>query len=207
MCIVVVSLTIGCCVAAAADDKRGMTIIFGSGNLTVTGLQARHEVIAFGIGIDSHGHSALLRREVETASDDDGNGIVTIEVRAMPHRSVWVVVDTNSGEFVIATPSGEAPGSLNLSVDAWRANKPHVDIGRKYAEVLVVRPGGGAWTLRTADGGSNDFDGLSDRKIRLRLEQMQKLIGRDNGPPHSIPRDLIVMIDPQTLDTFVSEAR
>lgn len=196
--------------AAQADEEpRGLTLTFGPGTVNVEGVDGRHEIIAFGIGIGSHGHAAILRREVKTAVDDDGDGRFTFNVRDIPARSVWIVVDTMSGDYTIATPSGEAPGVLSFPVEGWRENYAHVDITRRYLEILVVRPGShaGAWTLRSADGGSNDSDGVSDRKVRLRLDRMERLIGEDQGPAHAIQKDLLFAIDPQTLDMFVSEAK
>lgn len=191
----------------AADSPSGLTITFGDGQVIVAGVDDRAEIIVFGIAIGRHGHSAMLRREVRTATDDDGDGQVTFEIRDIPVRSVWVVVDAKSGSHTVATPSGEAPGILNLPDDVWRGNHAHVDVARSWAEVLVVRPGVGAWTLRSAAGGSNDFDAIADRKIRLRLDRMERLTGTDKGPSHALPKDLIVLVDPQTLDTFVSEAK
>lgn len=195
--------------ARADEEPRGLTLTFGPGVLNVAGIDGRHEIIAFGIGIGSHGHAALLRREVKTAIDDDGDGRLTFNVRDIPARSVWIAVDPRSGDYTIATPSGEAPGVLSFPAEGWRGSLANVEITRAYLEVLVVRPGphAGAWTLRSADGGSNDSDGVSDRKVRIRLDRMERLIGEDNGPAHAIPNDLLFAIDPQTLDMFVREAK
>jgi hypothetical protein len=194
----------------ADEEPRRLTLTFGPDLLSVAGIEGRPEIIAFGIGIGSHGHAALLRREVKTAIDDDGDGTVTFNVRKIPTRSVWIVVDTLSGDYTIATPSREAPGVLSFPDEGWRGDQAHVEIERTYLEVLVVRPGphAGAWTLRSADGGSNDSDGVSDRKIRVRLDRMERLIGaEDQGPAYAIPKDLLFVVDPQTLDLFASEAK
>lgn len=194
--------------SAAADEKPfGMTLTFGPRAVTVDGVEGTHPIVTIGIGIGSHGYAALLRREVHTAVDEDGDGRVVFEVRDVPARSVWVTVDGSSGRYVIATPSGEAPGVLSVPADAWRSSHDHADLPGTYLELLVVRPGAGAWTLRTADGGANDSDGVSDRKVRLRPDRMEKLIGEDQGPAQALPKDLLVAIDPQTLEVFVSEAR
>ena len=203
---------VGVCVlvAVAADGEerpQGLSIRLAPGQVIVSGVPGGHPVIAFGIGIGRHGHAALLRRDVQTGADDDGNGSVDFSVRDLPSRSVWVAVDATSGAYVLATPSGELPGPLELPVDAWRGNHAFLDVATRWVEVLVVRPGVGAWTLRSADGGSNDADAVSDEKIRLRLDRMERLLGGDRGPDHALPKDIIVLVDPQTLNTFVSVAQ
>ena len=195
--------------ATAEDKPRTLTISFGPSAVTVSGVESQHQVIAFGIGIGTHGHAALLRRDIKTAADNDGDGTVTFSIRNLPTRSVWIAVDANSGLYTVATPSGEPLGTLSLPANIWRGDQAQVDITTKYVEALVVRPGPhpGAWALRSADGGSNDADGVSDRKVRIRLEKMEKVLGEDKGPPHAIPKDLLFAVDPQTLDLFVSEAK
>jgi hypothetical protein len=180
---------------------------FGPREITVAGIAGRHQVVVFGIGIGRHGGSPLLTREVKPLTDDDGDGQVTVTVHQIPPQSVWVIVDVETGEYVVTTPAGASPTSLDLPAGAWRGNQAHVNVGRRYLETLVVRPGVGAWALSLAEGGSNDGDGLNNGVSRLRLDRMAKLIGEEEGPSSAMAKDLIVMVDPQTLDTFVSEAQ
>jgi hypothetical protein len=190
----------------AAFATGSMTITFSASEVVVDGVTGGHPVFVFGIGIGSHGRSALLTRYVQTLTDDDEDGQISVYYRGLPQRSVWVVVDSVTGEYVVETPSGNAPSVLSVAGDAWRGDRVSIDVDRAYLEVLVVRPGVGAWTLRTADGGANDSDGLSNAVATLSLAGMQQLAGEENDPGAVISGDVIVMIDPQNLDTFVSEA-
>lgn len=193
---------------SAADEKpAALSLTFSSDTVTVANVDGKNEIIAFGIGIGRHGYAALLRHDVQAAVDEDGDGRVSFAVRDIPARSVWIAVDARSGEYVVATPTGELPRPLIVPSNSWRANLADLEIAASYLEVLLVRPGSGAWILRSADGGIHDADGLPDRKIRVRLDRMQKILGEEKGPPHAVPRDLLFAIDPQSLELFVSEAR
>ena len=194
---------------SARADKPASTVklTFATENVTVSGVRARSTVVLFGIGIGSHGRLALLTREVQSQTDSDNDGTVAFAVRQVPERSVWVAVELESGDYAIQTAGGEKPGELAMPDQAWRGGIPHLDLPRDYVEILVVRPGVAAWALRTADGGSNDADGAHNGILRLGLSRLEPVTGELKGPPFTVPRDLLVAIDPHTLDTFVSEAR
>jgi hypothetical protein len=84
-----------------------------------------------------------------------------------------------------------------------------MDFERDDLEVLLVRPGVGAWTLRVADGGANDGDGILNMNLRTTLERMERLYGADPVPhPARVQvKDLLILIDPHRLDYFVKEAK
>ena len=190
-----------------AADQAGLSLTFKQNAVTVGGATAGHQVVAFGIGIGKHGRAPLLTRYVRALTDDDGDGAVTFAVRNLPSRSVWVAVDLESGEHAVATPTGETPAALDFPADAWRGGRADVDVAGAWLEVLVVRRKVGAWTLRTADGGSNDADGASNGVLKVRLDRMERLTGEEKGPSFTIPKDLIVVIDPHTLRYFGGESK
>jgi len=191
----------------AAAEHETLSIAFGNDQVSVSGASRNHEVILFGIGIGQHGRASLLTREAQALADDDGDGRVEFAVRHLPQRSVWVAVDLEDGAYTIRTPDGAPPRTLVLPVNAWRSNREHVDVSRPWLEVLLVRRRVGAWTLRMADGGANDADQRHDGVAHLRLDRMERLAGEDTkGPRFAVPKDLMVMVDPHTLECFVSEA-
>lgn len=193
-------------VAAGAQDHSGMTMTFGPDDVTVTGVRQGGRLVAFGIGIHKYNNGGLLTRYVKLFVDDDGDGVITFRPRPLPRRAVWLAIDVDSGERVLATPSGVAPAGLDV-LSVWRGGVADLEVSSDSLETLVVRPGAGAWTLPLGDGGLNDADGLPDGVLTLRLERMERLAGDEKGPPFALPRDLIVVIHPRTLRTFVSEAR
>lgn len=164
-----------------------------------------HQVVVFAIGIGSRGRAALLTREA-LEETSDGTGVATFTPRRIPPRSVWVAVDVTDGTFGIASPSGELPALLPLAADAWQTGRATVDVTRRFLEVLLVRPGAGAWTLQVTDGGPKDDDARLDGTSRLRLDKMGTLVGDSAAPAVAVQDDVLVIVDPQTLRYFVGGA-
>ena len=62
---------------------------------------------------------------------------------------------------------------------------------RGYVEVLVVRPGEGAWAATVGDGGEGDDDGAYDGRLRASLAGMRGVGEKPAEPPQRFnPRDL-----------------
>lgn len=183
-----------------------MEIVFAETSVTITGARPGNEVILFGNGIAALGPAALLTREVLVQPDEDRDGAVTFQVRHLPPRSVWVGVDAGTGDFTIAAPGGKQARPLVLPSESWRANVPDIRVARRNLEILLVRPRLGSWTMRAIDGGVNDADGRANRVQWIRLAEMEKSSGDGKGPPFALPNDLVVIIDPWTLEIFASEA-
>lgn len=194
---------------AHADNskQRTLNVSFTPATVVVTSEERSHQFVLFAIGIGSHGRAALLTREVLTETDTDGDGVITFTPRRIPRRSVWVAVDVENGAYGIASPSGELPSPLPVGDEAWRGGRTDLEVARRYLEVLLVRPRVGAWTKRATDGGPQDDDGRYNGTSRLRLEKMDRLLGDSGGPPFAAPKDLLVVVDPQSLQYFVREAR
>lgn len=193
--------------ANAQNRLSTLSVTFGPNEVRVTGAKEGARVVAFGIGLGTFNDAPLLTRHAQALADEDRDGTIAFRPRSLPESSVWVAVDMETGEYVLATPTGAVPTPLDLPPAAWHAQRAHLDIRIEYLEVLVVRPGVAAWTLRMGDGGSNDADGRPNGVLTFRLDRMKRLVGENDGPPVVIPRDLIVAIDPHTLQAFVSEAK
>ena len=142
-------------------------------------------------------------------ADADYDGVITIELQVRPaYRSVWGIVDLGSGESVIATPEGfeslpldprdrmnQARGVLS-SLDA-------VEIERNELEILLVRPGVGAWRLTAFDGGTTDADQVPNRMIRAALGAMTPLESSGPPPARIAAGDVAIAIDPEELTHFL----
>lgn len=195
-----------CAQGSGKDAKAPLTLVFSSDTVTVSGAGRGHQVVVFGLGIGNLGRYALLTRDVETPTDTDGDGIVTVTPRQLPYRSLWIAVDMEDGRYGVASPAGALPKLLEPSSGTWRSDLRELEVSRRFLEVLLVRPRGGAWTLRTTEGGPKDADGRRNGLLRIRLDRMQRLTDDSNGPPVALPKDLLVVVDPQTLHYYIGAA-
>jgi len=202
--LVVVSLAAGALNAHASD--RILTLTFTPSTVVVSGDAPSHEIVLIAIGIDRFGRSPLLTREVLTQSDSDADGVVTFTPRKVPERSLWVAVDVQDGAYGVASPVNELPATLALAASVWEAQRTVVTVARPYVEVLLVRPGSGSWALHGAEGGSHDADGRRDGLLTLRLDTLEGVTIESAGPAAALAGDLLVVIDPDTLQYFIGEA-
>ena len=190
-------------VASLAAAPR---ITFTPTGATAEGIRPRGEAIWFVHTVTEFSGSPRLSRVIRVVRDDDGDGTVSIE--AMVGRSsVWAVVDYESGEYAVERPEGAAPlRELLDRSNGWAAGRAHLDFGVSDLDVLVVRPGHGAWTLRCFKGGACDGDGRMDANLRIRLEDMKQLHGSNKTATVVLPRDLVIAVHPRKLLTFVRSA-
>jgi hypothetical protein len=195
--------------AGPAFASEPIQISFSAQTIKASGITEGGDAILFACTIGRYSGMQKIGRHAEVISDADGDGEVTFTVAGLPLGAVWAVVDFTTGRHAVAAPPGLDLRPMEVPAHGWRAGPGHFDLRRDYLEVLVVRPGAGAWTLSVAEGGSNDDDGALNTVVRTRLERMRRLHGPDAvpRPPIVVPRDLLLIVDPHELDFFVWEAQ
>jgi hypothetical protein len=121
-----------------------------------------------------------------------------------------VAVDLATGQWTTAAPEG-----YPLRLVSWqgsgieqRSSAPsdRVEDARTFAEILLVRPGVGAWQITVGDGSGSDDDGAADGKIAAALDQMTPVAGSARPPSRFDPTDVVVLIDPNRLELTVVRA-
>jgi hypothetical protein len=171
----------------------------------VSGVTLKGQVVLLGvtreIGEDDF---PTLHRHLTTLSDDDGDGVIRYPIESgIPLRSVWAVADLKSGDYDAVAPERFGVRRVN-----WRGRglehrndgKDAVEDRRSLLELLVVRPGAGAWESRISDGDESDSDGVIDGRLQGVLDQMKPVSG--TAPPPSVFQkdDLVLAIDPAALE-------
>ncbi len=73
------------------------------------------------------------------------------------------------------------------------------------AELLVVRPKGGAWRLAASDGASGDHDRRHDRKLALDFSTAIAIGSEEPAPARLRKKDVVVLIDSARLRVFTTE--
>lgn len=202
-------------IASAADGGQKILISFSSEQVRATGITPGGDAVVFGCLIGRYSGLPLIQRHAEIVRDDDKNGEIVLNVERLPATSVWVIVDFSSGRYQVAAPENPVPRSaspkeMSLDEEKWKEGVEPPFLRRDYLEWLVVRPGAGAWAMSIAEGGSRDGDGLHNARLKLDLGALESLTvdGKKKAKPVSVKaKDVLVLIDPYTLDFVVRGAK
>ncbi|HXH93520.1 MAG TPA: hypothetical protein VNN25_18205 [Thermoanaerobaculia bacterium] len=185
-------------------------ITFDSTHVIATGFHSARDIVIFGVGTGPGPYFLRLMRFTDTLTADSA-GTVRYEIaNGVPERSVWFAVDTQTPDYAVGSPQ---PALLHATLSApgiRRGTQPAadtVDLDRRLVDLLLVRPGSGAWA------GSCGRNSLKDRNrgksgamqfSAADIDAAPKTIGR---PSTILPSDLIVIIDSETLEYFIGSPR
>ena len=173
--------------------------------LVVTGATASGQVVFFGVAREIAPDDVVeVVPRTEIRTDDDGDGRVAFPLGGpIALRSAWAAVDLASGDFDAAAPEGFLMKKVNFrgrGVGRRADGRDSVMDARGLAEILVVRPKTGAWTLRLGDGGPSDGDGTADGRLEAILERMEPLAGSPRPPQTFQKDDVVLVLDPNLLE-------
>jgi len=201
-----VVLLLVCLVTVPAVAETNLSVTVTGPQVTVEGVTPNGDVVLFARTHRHVGGTPHLGRHASVERDADGDGVVALTVPDLPPHSVWVAVDQQTGSHAIAMPAGRTPNVIALPAGRWREGIASVDVESGYLDILLVRPGKGAWRLDIMEGGGNDGDGKGNASLRARLGILQHLTGKEQAPSQALKKDVLAIIDPRTLDVFVKAA-
>lgn len=194
-------------VLTAASVSAAPAINFTATGATASGIHPGGAAIWFVHSVTAFSGSPRLSRVVRVTNDDDGDGRVSLEA-SVTRSSVWALVDFSSGDYVVASPEGgPPPRELQERGNGWAPGRAHLDFDLSELDVLLVRPGRGAWVMRAWQGGPLDGDRRADGNLRVSLADMTRLHGSEPTPPVALPRDLLIAVEPTELFIFVRSAQ
>jgi len=142
------------------------------------------------------------------ASDSAGQVRIALGARAT-ERSVWVFVDFETGDYAASMPAG-TPAELDFRAGGFKETAPgqlkrllHKSSTR--LNLVVVRPNGGAWAIRGADGGGGDRDKSHNGTLELDPEDFTPLRDFGPAPKHFGKGDVVIGVDPYSLNVFAAK--
>jgi hypothetical protein len=117
-------------------------------------------------------------------------------------------VDVTPGAFALATPEGMPRREVALPGDSLvRSPRGAIEVlqdSRQFLEILVVRPGEGAWRLSVGDGGASDADRQPNGSIQAAFASMQAIQSAKAAPGQLLPGDVIVVVDPRQMEFYAT---
>ncbi|MEM1207129.1 MAG: hypothetical protein AAGN66_28095 [Acidobacteriota bacterium] len=189
---------------ATSAGAQSLAISFDDRDVVATGLAPQAQVAWIGGGQFLNRTVPTLLSGTHWSADDNGDGEVRwTQDHPVPDLSVWAVVDLDTGKAAAASPPAvglrDAPfpgvrisqGSLRtwgrLALEAWQV------------QVLLVRPGRGAWSLWATDGTGDDQDGQADGWLTLETDRFEPL-GATAGDVGDVQEgDLLTVFDVEAM--------
>ena len=169
-----------------------------------SGLTPGGQVVWFGVARESaEGVATIVRRDRIDTADAQGGARFDLD-RDVPYKAIWVAIDLTTGTSAVATPANfplvevELPLSDLLPGGADSTVADAIQSGRDLVEVLLLRPGVGAWGLLAGRGGTNDENG-GDGPMRVSLTRLQPVGTSPASPSRLAGNDLVVLIDANRL--------
>jgi hypothetical protein len=196
-----------------AAERTPLTIRFSDGAITAEGVTAGGSVVFFAMTRDLVQAQPPLygpRQYMEIVRDDDRDGSVRLAVSRNATLGVWAVVDMASGAHGIAPTPGYEPERVVFlpqvlkNDNAGQLRKlewPFAEI-----ELLLVRPGDGAWRLSASKYSGRDENKNSHAPLRIDVTSMEAVGASAAAAPHNFkPGDVVVVMNPRWMQYGVVE--
>ncbi|HVF58783.1 MAG TPA: hypothetical protein VNJ70_03090 [Thermoanaerobaculia bacterium] len=191
---------------AQPPEETPLKVSFEEQAVVVSGLAPGARVAWLSLASEPHRYFVRdVRREGIEAGD--GKGTARIDAgEPVPPRSVWGVVDLESGAVAWAAPEGfpleeiVPEGDGLARDDGGRLNRLVTRV--VGLELLVARPGSGAWGLTVFDGSPDDQNGQPDGEVVAALEEGRPLLDSPAPTDQLLPGDVVLGIDPRTYRVF-----
>lgn len=198
-------LAVAAVLAATPAAGAGPALAFDVDRVTATGVTPAGRAVVLSVSRQRGEWIGLTTPRVATVLDTDGDGAVDyLPGGDLADRSLWAVVDLESGEFVVGAPDGFTMVETEVDPPAMASQPGLLTDPRCDLELLVVRPGVGAWHGRAGDGADGDDDGVENGAVALQLSALDPVWPVYGGVLLDRLRhgDVVIGIDPLRLTYY-----
>jgi hypothetical protein len=186
--------------------SQGPVLLLSEETLRVQSIASGATVILFSVAREPAGGIARVVSRHERLIDDDADGEIVYEPEAglVPH-SIWMVIEFATGAIAAGGGGGMPPSLMHRSgagepVPA-QVGSAVLAVGREQVDILVVRPGEGAWARVVRDGGDADADGNADGVLTLDPSKLRPVDETfDPAPAALLPGDVVAVLDAARLE-------
>ena len=190
-----------------------LTIEFSERGVSASAVTPHGQVVLFGVAREpSATRPAYPRsvRRVAVLTDDDGDGTVHHDLgQDVPLLGMWVVVDLTTGGFAAAPSPGYEPARIVITPDVARHDNngqlKKLEWPFAEMEMLLVRPGTGAWRLYAAKHSALDENAASDEPLRVDIDAFEPIGATASSPKNFRKGDVVALIDPRWMQFGVIE--
>jgi hypothetical protein len=188
----------GMTAAAAAP----FSIAINGRNVIASNAQDNANVVFVGDHIETYRGFPLYFHSAVVLPATGSQATLTLP-RDVPPLAVWFAVDETTGDLAVNIPPGSLARELVLDPATLKkdseGNISRIRFPFLVADMVLVRPGEGAWRASVIDGGPRDGDGAEDGGATVVLDALA-LMEQGKKPPHAVKKgDVIIAISPKTL--------
>jgi hypothetical protein len=133
-------------------------------------------------------------------ADVNGSAVYALP-DGVPGRSIWFAIDMQTRDFVVASPPEFSPRAflaLPTMVSGAQGVSDAINIESDLADVLLIRPGAGAWGGSCGRNSGKDLNRGKSGKMQMSFDQLTP--SKTVAPPTRILlSDLVIVVDSETL--------
>jgi hypothetical protein len=187
-------------------DAQTLQVSVGERSVVASGSAADSRIAWFGVVREPSNFASRIVVP-KTIAVSDSHGVSRFESdKPLSPRAVWVAVDMTTGAYGVGIPAEGTAQPFNDFPDVlknWGQSKKIV-ASHALVDVMLVRPGVGAWTMRTGDGFDSDDDRNNNGVFTAGFDSLRS-VGTSPVFQHKIEKgDVLVLIDSRTLEYFIS---
>lgn len=184
--------------STSVSGAEGLSLRVGEKELLVSGARPGASVLVIGVTREPRGFTSLMRTHALPAATADARGEATIAYgSAVPAKSLWIAVDALTGMTAAAAPAEQPLRQFEIAAtDAAE----RLAFQRTALELLVVRPGAGAWSVSANEGGRGDGDRSVDGRLTMVASELEAVLGKERLSGGLRAGDVVVALDPHELE-------
>lgn len=197
--------------AVAAQEPSPIQIAIEGAQIGATGLTDPGSALLFGVVWEKVPGTVRLSSRAEIVPVSAGAAALDLGPELDPMRSVWAVVDLASGAYAAADTSPEedplVPGAVPAPTVAPDSQGLYSVLQARHqtVELVVARPGVGAWRHTASDGSLVDEDGAFDGSLAVNLAAALPIGVTPDTFTKVQDGDLVLGLDPYSGEAFVLE--
>jgi hypothetical protein len=183
----------------AADAQ--LQVQYQAKSLTISGGAPRSDVVVIGI-IHTNAKGFESIQTPQSIERTDAAGAVTVAVNRPSFRSVWLIVDLRSGEFIISSPPGYAVRRMPVPADAIDRTGHSLLHSFPSADLFIVRKGQGAWHARASEGSRPD---PRDARFNVSVDRFKPVGATPPAPPVLTPNDIVMVFNAPYMEFWATK--
>jgi hypothetical protein len=196
--------------AAEASAPPELLVSFEEAAVLAVELTPGGDAVFWSVGREPLGAvQRVVRHHGLAVVDALGEARFEPETGSVLLKSVWAVSDVATGAFAISAPPGFVLREIPFPGNGFAVGAPgrvnRLRHPKSSLDLLMIRPGVGAWRLRAHDTGAKDRDGKDDDRVMTDLDDLEPFDPAGPEPAERFARgDVVVVVDPHDLTYYAT---